>query len=116
MYLDRVGHFQIYLIHVTFHESICDVIVALPTDPRDKAHSTRASSPASGSVPQISPLLRLPQNHVPQEAAKRGQEMPQSVRHGKQRPVVHPVQMEEGLLQIRRLIQSHDWRTRRQNI
>lgn len=38
--------------------------------------------------------------------------MPQSVRHGKQRPVVHPVQMEEGLLQIRRLIQSHDWRTR----
>ena len=38
--------------------------------------------------------------------------MPQSVRHGKQRPVVHPVQVEEGLLQIRRLIQSHDWRTR----
>lgn len=76
---------------LSIDESIYDVIVALPADPRDKAHPTGASSPASGSVPQISPLLRLPQNHVPQEAAKRGQEMPQSVRHGKQRPVVHPV-------------------------
>lgn len=44
----------------------------------------------------------LPEQVPASEAARRRQEVPESVRHGSQGAVVHTVQVEEGLYQIRR--------------
>lgn len=90
----------------------------IPRGPRlsEAAGGQHAPEPADGPHPHppISPqdpqavaATPQPQNaSIPTQNPGGEQEVPQGVRHGTPRAVVHPVQMEEGLLAVRRLIRG----------
>jgi len=68
-------------------------------------HACREAPAAPGAVPETS--LTLPHPEDPrhsQEAALRGAQVPQGLRHGQPRHVVYAVQVEKGMHSLPRLM------------